>query len=1065
MTDPVFSFIDINPFGLSDVGGSASPIFADIDSDGDLDGFIGNLDSNILFYKNTGTINNPIFATSVNNPFGLNTGGSNPDFVDIDGDGDLDVFSGKYDGTTLFYRNTGTVTHPVFAAAVTNPFGLNTIGSLGNTTLVDIDGDGDLDAFAGNYDGDMLFFKNTGTANNPIFTAPQTNAFGLENINRYGANPAFIDIDGDGDLDVFIGKGHYTGDDSLRFFRNIGTSSNPLFYLDSTNPFGLGDAGGYTNPTFADIDSDGDKDAFVGNSSGNTVFFRNIGKGITPRFSSDDSFDFNDVSYFSDPTFVDIDGDGDLDAFVGIGFSYSGNSDGNTLFFRNTGTAKNPVFAPSVTNPFGLTDAGNFASPTFIDIDNDGDLDAFIGNDLGNLLFYRNTGTNGNPIFSASISNPFGLVDVGYYATPTFVDIDHDNDLDAFVNNLFFKNTGTASNPVFATPQTNAFGLSGFNPVFIDIDHDGDLDALTDATHFFRNTGTVSNPIFSDGGFGSFGLPAGFYRSDIDTLTFADIDGDGDLDAYLTGIYQYGSISPWEFLYINNNAPGSTNLTAAEVYTKNTPLNLTDIVVSDPDSATITATLTLSNAAAGKLSTATSGTVTSTYNAATGMWKASGAIESINALLAGVVFTPTTNFTGAFTINTSITDNVAPALTGSKDFTVMLVSTPGNNVLTGTSSGNNTVTYASSAGSVTVSLKISTQQNTMGAGLDTLIGIENLIGSAFADNLTGNSTYNILDGKAGNDCLRGWLGADTLIGGLGNDTFFVENTRDVVIEKPNEGIDAVSSSITYILPANVEKLTLTGTNAINGTGNDLANVLTGNSAANQLNGQVGNDTLNGGGGNDTLIGWSGADSMIGGVGNDTYFVENAGDVVTENANQGTDAVSSRLTYTLPAHVENLSLTGTSTINGTGNGLANAITGNSTANQLNGLGGNDRVTGGAGNDILNGGVGMDTLTGGIGNDIFRFTTTGQSDKITDYSVANDTVQLDNGVFTALTVTGTLAAGQFRIGAQAIDANDHIIYNNTTGALFYDANGNAAGGAVQIATLSAGLGLTNADIVVI
>jgi Ca2+-binding RTX toxin-like protein len=106
-----------------------------------------------------------------------------------------------------------------------------------------------------------------------------------------------------------------------------------------------------------------------------------------------------------------------------------------------------------------------------------------------------------------------------------------------------------------------------------------------------------------------------------------------------------------------------------------------------------------------------------------------------------------------------------------------------------------------------------------------------------------------------------------------------------------------------------------------------------------------------------------------------------------------------------------------------------------------------------------------LTGGIGNDIFRFTTTGQIDTITDFNVFNDTIQLENAVFTALTATGTLAAARFRIGTKALDANDNIIYNSATGALIYDANGNGAGAAVQIATIGVGLALTHADIEVI
>lgn len=306
------------------------------------------------------------------------------------------------------------------------------------------------------------------------------------------------------------------------------------------------------------------------------------------------------------------------------------------------------------------------------------------------------------------------------------------------------------------------------------------------------------------------------------------------------------------------------------------------------------------------------------------------------------------------THGSSIAAPITVAVTGF-DAGKLFVSTTGNDTLAGTTS-NDTVTYAYAAAPVKVSLATATQQNTLGAGLDTLTAIDNLIGGDFNDNLTGNGKNNALEGGAGNDTLNGAGGADTMIGGLGNDTFVVNNAGDIVIDHPNEGIDKVKSNTTYTLPVEVENLTLTGTLAINGTGNDLNNVITGNGAANQLNGQAGNDTLNGGGGDDTLIGWSGADTMIGGTGNDTYFVENTGDVVTEKLNAGTDTVSSRLTYKLPDHVENLILTGATAVDGTGNGLANVMTGNSAANQLNGLAGDDTLNGGAGNDILDGGTG-------------------------------------------------------------------------------------------------------------
>ncbi len=196
--------------------------------------------------------------------------------------------------------------------------------------------------------------------------------------------------------------------------------------------------------------------------------------------------------------------------------------------------------------------------------------------------------------------------------------------------------------------------------------------------------------------------------------------------------------------------------------------------------------------------------------------------------------------------------------------------------------------------------------------------------------------------------------------------------------------------------------------------------------------------------------------MIGGLGNDNYIVDNAGDIVTENLNEGTDKISSSITRTLPANVENLTLTGASAINGNGNGLTNILIGNSAANQL---------SGGAGNDTLDGGTGNNTLTGGGGQDTFKFTSAGHIDVITDFVVVDDTIQLENAVFTALITTGPLAAGQFKIGTLASDADDFIIYNNITGALLYDADANGSGLATQIATIGVGLAMTNADFVVI
>src|SRR5262249_30142795 len=161
----------------------------------------------------------------------------------------------------------------------------------------------------------------------------------------------------------------------------------------------------------------------------------------------------------------------------------------------------------------------------------------------------------------------------------------------------------------------------------------------------------------------------------------------------------------------------------------------------------------------------------------------------------------------------------------------------------------------------------------------------------------------------------------------------------------------VQGSIDYTLPANVENLVLTGA-ALNGWGNGVANTITGTSGANAIYGLDGNDILLGLGGDDALLGGTGADTMVGGAGNDTYYVDNPGDVVTENASEGTDTVNAWISYTLGANVENLTLLGSVAL-GTGNALNNIITGNSADNTLYGLDGNDTLYGLAGNDTLAG----------------------------------------------------------------------------------------------------------------
>ncbi|MBP2233286.1 VCBS repeat-containing protein [Azospirillum agricola] len=291
----------------------------------------------------------------------------------------------------------------------------------------------------------------------------------------------------------------------------------------------------------------------------------------------------------------------------------------------------------------------------------------------------------------------------------------------------------------------------------------------------------------------------------------------------------------------------------------------------------------------------------------------------------------------------------------------------------------------------------------LGANLEALV----LTGAAIAgtgndinNSLTGTTADNVLIGLDGNDTLNGGAGADTLIGGSGNDTYVIDNVGDVLIELPGEGTDTVQSSINHTLLADFENLTLTGSAAIDGTGNAANNALTGNGAANRLTGLDGDDTLNGGGG---------ADTLVGGVGNDLYVVDNAGDVVVELADEGIDTVNASVSWTLGVNIENLTLTGSAGINATGNDLDNALTGNGGAN------------------ILDGGLGADSMAGGAGNDVYIVDDAG--DVVTELAgQGSDEVRTSLSSYTLganvelLTYSGT---GPFSGGGNALD-------NRLTGA---------------------------------
>ena len=384
-------------------------------------------------------------------------------------------------------------------------------------------------------------------------------------------------------------------------------------------------------------------------------------------------------------------------------------------------------------------------------------------------------------------------------------------------------------------------------------------------------------------------------------------------------------------------------------------------------------------------------------------------------------------------------------------------------------------------------------------------------GTAGNDSLVGTANNDTINGLAGNDTIDGGAGADYMTGGAGNDVYIIDHVWDVLVELENGGIDEARASVSFTLPNWVNNLTL-WSGAADGIGNDVDNVIVGNAGWNVLAGHGGNDTLLGGGSNDTLVGGigddsldggagvdslvggdgndtlasganeassmsdtldggAGADVMIGGAGNTLFYVDNAGDALSDAG--GFDSILSTLSVSGHDWVESISLLGSASSSATGNALANNIYGNAGSNGLQGLGGNDWLYGSDGNDTLDGGAGNDTLYGGWGIDDFVLASapgSANADAILDFRYGgSDRIHLDARVMTSLGASGQLAIGDARFyaasGATAgHDADDRIVYDTSTGNLYYDADGNGAAPAQLIATLNGAPTLSANEIVI-
>ena len=594
------------------LGPPCDPDLADIDADGDLDALVGERRSANALLPEHGHGERPRIRAPSTNPNGLAGVGSiaSPIFADLDGDGDLDALIGNRDGNTLFFANTGTATAPAFAAPATNPFGLADVGRYDAlpAALADIDGDGDLDAVVGEGRGGSSSSRRSSSTPEPARTASTTTATAASisaptPAARMPSTPASSPASSATTASTTTPTARSTG---------AATAGRPALLGPARRPrAAAADRAGLRHRAGAAAARAAARGAAEASGRGLTpgspgedtrahmppesahrllreaslelarlrrvrgayrTTWRRIARAqarlafaaallaaapvAEPAAAVDPVYRHGlidlGVPVFVDSglAFVDIDGDGDFDLFT---TGYQG-----IRFFENTGTAAAPALAAAQTNPFGLVSQGALSVPRFADLDADGDFDLMIPRTVTQTAYFQNTGTAAAPAFAAPVTNPFGLASVVHQ----LADLDGDGDLDGFrfssTATSFLQNTGSASAPAFAAPVTNPFGLPAFANHLADLDGDGDLDALLTPTLLgdaqrIENTGTATAPAFAAPDPTPLGLEI------VGDFDLVDLDGDGDLDAFSAG--RYGGELPVSLLFENTGGASTPRFT------------------------------------------------------------------------------------------------------------------------------------------------------------------------------------------------------------------------------------------------------------------------------------------------------------------------------------------------------------------------------------------------------------------------------------------------------------------------------------------------------------------------
>ena len=567
------------------------------------------------------------------------------------------------------------------------------------------------------------------------------------------------------------------------YFRMWTGEANPFINIDMT-----ADAG---TPTIklrlVDLEGDGDPDLVIGNNTGLLHYFENTGTSSSPDFTertgTDSPLGGISVGSYSTPTFTDLDGDGDPDLIVG-------NGNGAVAYFENTGTVTAPNFTQrtGAANPFDDITMGPWGTLALADLNGDGDPDLAVGIDDGDVRYYENTGTSADPEFTLRTgeSSPLNNINAGSHSTPVFVDFDDDNDFDLVIGSgregmYYFENTGTATSPSFIQRTDN------------------------------------DNPFN--------GLAAGVFFA----LDFVDLNGDGNLD-FITG-NQAGYIG-----YFKNTGTPANPEFSPQNFVESTTFTIYDNGGND--------TLDLRTDTNGQR-----------------VYLHPEGISDVYGLTGNLIIARDTWIENAIAgsgDDVIVGNAIANDLTG-REGNDRLWGSGGDDILEGGAgadrlegdAGMDWASYRESNAAVTVNLADSTVSGGHAEG-DILTEIENVIGSDYDDDLTGDSGPNVLDGGPG---------ADMLDGGSGSDTASYQSSATAVLVRLHDARavrfgDAEGDTLT-----NIEHL----------VGSDYNDILAGDGEDNVLRGGGGHDDLYGGpaGGDDQMYGDDGDDRIFGGKGNDT----------------------------------------------------------------------------------------------------------------------------------------------------------------------------------------------------